>query len=129
MDSLSLGTPGISAQSVMPWASSQTSTAGTTDAGVSPLSSGSVVSESLLAMIVPRLLNGDFPRLGDLLARNTDLQDAVAEARIHGTFVRILGQGDHAAKASREALIDMNGLIVRILLPFYAALSGDDQHA
>src|SRR5271167_4930881 len=119
--SLSLGTPGISARSVIPVLSSTTSTGGIRAASLRCVASLRVAASvreacSFLVTVVvsfmvdpPRSLDGDAARLGRFLALHVDVQHAVAIVGRHAIGIHVVGQTHYPPEPAAETLIDVHG--------------------
>src|SRR5579862_7466830 len=119
--SLSLGTPGRSARSVMPLLSSITSTGGIR--AVSLRCTGSLrvaasVREAcsfLVTAVVsfmvesPRLLDGDAAWLGRFVALHVDVQHAVAIVGRDAIGIDVVGQAHHPPEPATETFVYVHG--------------------
>src|SRR5580765_347807 len=100
--SLSLGTPGRSAYSVMPESSSMTSTGGSSAGCSMAVWSPPRLTAVCSFMASPRSIHVDAARLCRFEALDADVQDAFAVGRTHLVRIQVVGKRDHAMEAPGE---------------------------
>src|SRR4051812_25888380 len=126
--SLSLGTPGRSAYSVMPESSSMTSTGGSSAGCSMAVWSRSRPTAVCSFMSSPRSIDVNAARLGRFQPLDAHVQDALAVGRTHLVRVQVVGKRDHAVKAPGEALVYVHARPLALGGKRRLALAGDAQH-